>query len=259
MLRITNYFTPVLIKGLFYVSSLFIIITTVTYSVDSYKSYDNGTDELNYSPGLVRSIQKAVSINSDGIYGDETKVAVEKFQDNHGLTPDGVVGEVTWEEFYRQGQINKATYDTYLLELEFNSELTAKPKKEGSFFNLTNFVLIVLTPIISLLLVRISLEYYYSLFLFLEKKIQTKNNIDTSDTSLSFWSFTKMITPYTLGIVYILGIILSVIFVLLYHESTYMKDLSLLFILMLFICFQIIWRLAIEFYAVFFDFLTGRE
>jgi peptidoglycan hydrolase-like protein with peptidoglycan-binding domain len=254
MFRITNYFTPILIKALFYLSSLLIIIATVIYSLESYKSY---RDVTNYSPSLVAAIQKAVMIEIDGIYGDETKDEVELFQDNHGLTSDGLVGRLTWEEFYNQGQIDRSTYEEYLLEI--NSESIVKPKKEGSFFNLINFILIFITPIISFFLIRISLEYYYSLFNFLQMKVQTKKNISNDDTALSFWSFTKMITPNSLGIIYILGVILSLSFVVLYHESLFLRDLSLLFIFLIFICFQVIWRLSIEFYAVLFDFLTAKE
>lgn len=34
----------------------------------------------------------------DGIYGAETKAAVKKFQKDHGLKPDGKVGEKTWKK-----------------------------------------------------------------------------------------------------------------------------------------------------------------
>lgn len=258
MFRITHYFTPILIKGLFYLSTLSIIIATIIYSFESYNSYNDESDDLNYSPNLVLSIQKAVGLYPDSLGNEGTKEKVEQFQEKHGLTSDGIVGPMTWKEFYNKKRIDRVTYEKHLLEI--NSMSIAQPKKEESFFSLINIVLIVLTPLISFFLIRISLEYYYTLFNFLEKKVQSKNNIDNNDTSSSFWSFTKMITPNSLGIIYLLGVILSLILLgILYNESIFIRDLPILFILLLFICFQIIWRLSIEFYAVVFDFLTGKD
>lgn len=39
-------------------------------------------------------------INVDGVFGAKTKDAVIKFQKDHDLTPDGIIGEKTWERLY---------------------------------------------------------------------------------------------------------------------------------------------------------------
>ncbi len=45
----------------------------------------------------VGSVQKALGLHSDRIYGPATRRAVKRFQRRHGLTPDGLVGPATWE------------------------------------------------------------------------------------------------------------------------------------------------------------------
>lgn len=44
---------------------------------------------------LVKSLQRQLHIPADGIYGPQTKAAVERYQRQHGLQVDGVVGNQT--------------------------------------------------------------------------------------------------------------------------------------------------------------------
>lgn len=44
----------------------------------------------------VEILQLQLGITADGIFGEKTKTAVIKFQKDHGLTPDGIVGAHTW-------------------------------------------------------------------------------------------------------------------------------------------------------------------
>jgi len=50
----------------------------------------------------VKLIQSALGITEDGIFGQETHQAVIKFQKEHYLEPDGIVGPITWEEILNQ-------------------------------------------------------------------------------------------------------------------------------------------------------------
>lgn len=47
---------------------------------------------------LTKLLQERLGIKVDGIFGDDTKSAVIKYQKQHGLTPDGVVGTNTWKK-----------------------------------------------------------------------------------------------------------------------------------------------------------------
>ena len=44
---------------------------------------------------MVRQIQKALHLLADGIFGSQTEEAVKVFQQEHGLTVDGIVGPAT--------------------------------------------------------------------------------------------------------------------------------------------------------------------
>jgi hypothetical protein len=45
--------------------------------------------------GGVRSLQRALGIPADGVFGPQTERAVKRFQSRHGLAADGVVGPMT--------------------------------------------------------------------------------------------------------------------------------------------------------------------
>lgn len=47
-------------------------------------------------PEVVR-LQQLLDVEADGDFGDVTHIAVIKFQQEHGLKPDGVVGDATWK------------------------------------------------------------------------------------------------------------------------------------------------------------------
>lgn len=44
----------------------------------------------------VKKLQEKLGIGSDGSFGPGTESAVKKWQSSNGLTPDGIVGDVTW-------------------------------------------------------------------------------------------------------------------------------------------------------------------
>ena len=50
----------------------------------------------------VKTIQRALALVADGIYGNQTKAAVIKFQDNHdNLDSNGIIGPRTWAELVK--------------------------------------------------------------------------------------------------------------------------------------------------------------
>lgn len=51
--------------------------------------------------GGVRLLQEKLNIVVDGIFGTITEYAVKKFQREHGLVIDGIVGNKTWTELIR--------------------------------------------------------------------------------------------------------------------------------------------------------------
>jgi peptidoglycan hydrolase-like protein with peptidoglycan-binding domain len=50
----------------------------------------------------VRTVQAALGVEIDGVFGPPTEAAVTRFQRDHNLTPDGVVGPLTWAELDKQ-------------------------------------------------------------------------------------------------------------------------------------------------------------
>lgn len=44
----------------------------------------------------VTLLQSLLEINADGVFGDQTEAAVIKFQNEHNLDADGIVGSLTW-------------------------------------------------------------------------------------------------------------------------------------------------------------------
>ena len=46
----------------------------------------------------VKILQQALNLKQDGKWGNETENAVRKFQEEHGLKVDGIVGDKTWKE-----------------------------------------------------------------------------------------------------------------------------------------------------------------
>jgi peptidoglycan hydrolase-like protein with peptidoglycan-binding domain len=58
----------------------------------------------------VRRVQKRLTLGGydtggvDGIFGAATESAVKRFQEGQGLTPDGIVGPMTWEKIDAFGE-----------------------------------------------------------------------------------------------------------------------------------------------------------
>jgi lysozyme len=48
----------------------------------------------------IKLIQVKVGVTSDGVFGDKTLAAVKKFQKEHKLVPDGIIGKLTWRAMF---------------------------------------------------------------------------------------------------------------------------------------------------------------
>lgn len=48
----------------------------------------------------VKLVQKKLGIPADGVFGNDTENAVILFQKSHKLTPDGLLGKVTWDTLF---------------------------------------------------------------------------------------------------------------------------------------------------------------
>lgn len=53
----------------------------------------------------VKELQLKLGILSDGEFGNKTEAAVKKWQSDNGLTPDGVVGDTSWNKMFQQNTI----------------------------------------------------------------------------------------------------------------------------------------------------------
>ncbi len=74
---------------------------------DAIKEGDRGekVKVLQYFLAVVANFNEEIlPINIDGIFGEKTKEAVIAFQKSYGLSPDGVVGELTWDKLWRAYQ-----------------------------------------------------------------------------------------------------------------------------------------------------------
>jgi N-acetylmuramoyl-L-alanine amidase len=47
---------------------------------------------------VMRYIQHRVGTVADGIYGRNTEAAIKRFQQQNGLTADGIIGPATWQK-----------------------------------------------------------------------------------------------------------------------------------------------------------------
>ena len=76
-------------------------ISTQYPSALSLGSTGQGVEVLQYYLRYVAQFLPTVpTVEIDGVFGPSTENAVRAFQEAYGLTPDGVVGELTWNRLY---------------------------------------------------------------------------------------------------------------------------------------------------------------
>jgi lysozyme len=48
----------------------------------------------------IKLIQAKVGVTADGVFGEKSLAAVKKFQKEHKLVPDGLIGKLTWQKMF---------------------------------------------------------------------------------------------------------------------------------------------------------------
>ncbi len=85
-----------------------------------------GVQILQYYLSYVAQFSATVpSVAQDGVFGPTTEEAVRAFQESYGLTPDGVVGVLTWDRLYNVylGLVSEVDYSDFTgLSLPFPGE-----------------------------------------------------------------------------------------------------------------------------------------
>lgn len=66
--------------------------------ISSSEEYDMKTIQKGCTGRAVRVWQIIVGVTADGEFGANTVTATKKFQKEHGLTADGIVGRLTWNK-----------------------------------------------------------------------------------------------------------------------------------------------------------------
>lgn len=74
------------------------------YDAPNSKPQLQGWLKVGSNSEAVAYLQKALKIKVDGIFGNQTKRAVQKFQDENRLTVDGIVGTQTWPMIKVEGK-----------------------------------------------------------------------------------------------------------------------------------------------------------
>jgi len=68
---------------------------------------------------LVKSLQRFLKITIDGDFGPKTELAVKNWQSSNGITPDGIIGVITWSAMELASTDNREQY-------QIESNLTMK-------------------------------------------------------------------------------------------------------------------------------------
>ena len=90
-------------------SLLLVVAVMINSSASYYCTFDHfPTTRQGDSNGYVRALQTIIKYNlnsalaNDGIFGSDTKSAVQGYQSHYGLSADGIVGYNTWHSMYNR-------------------------------------------------------------------------------------------------------------------------------------------------------------
>lgn len=84
----------------------------------------------------VKTLQTKLGITADGDFGPGTEAAVKAWQTAHNITPDGIVGDVTWSLMF-PGQAGKPTYNLQNLKGHIPDVVIAQIPDVAAKFNIT--------------------------------------------------------------------------------------------------------------------------
>jgi peptidoglycan hydrolase-like protein with peptidoglycan-binding domain len=99
-----------------------------------FDGLDNTSPELREDVRALQTLlnQDGASLTVDGILGRDTESAVRRFQNEHGLADDGIVGPLTWSAL--MGTPSPDTTKTFLTTLPVDDHsLTAQLAKATEF------------------------------------------------------------------------------------------------------------------------------
>jgi len=86
------------------------IVGEITWLNIDESDTSNPTVKKGSTGNPVRRVQKRLTLGGydtggvDGIFGAATESAVKRFQEDQGLTPDGIVGSMAWEKIDAFGE-----------------------------------------------------------------------------------------------------------------------------------------------------------
>lgn len=93
---------------------------------------------------VVKQIQTALNIESDGVFGTETESAVKDFQLKHNLVVDGIVGEKTMEILLPKTENKTSVLTSSIISsfsnTTFNSKAAPKPVIEDYFLPKSQYI-----------------------------------------------------------------------------------------------------------------------
>ena len=98
------------------------------------------TYKIGSKGNVVKQIQTALGIESDGVFGTETEAAVKDFQLKHNLTVDGVVGEKTMEVLLPKNETKTNTNTLTSSIMTTFSKIVSKPVIEDYFLPKSQYI-----------------------------------------------------------------------------------------------------------------------
>ncbi len=84
----------------------------------------------------VKQIQKLLGLNPDGDFGNNTEIAVKKWQKENGLLDDGIIGALTWAKMFPI-EIPKSNFNLSALRGHIPDSVILQIPDTASKFNIT--------------------------------------------------------------------------------------------------------------------------